>query len=158
EEKNRDASRRSPFAREGVMSKLIQFLKDLRVGPRITAAFAIMIALLLTIATTGFFTLSRIASEVDHALKLNAPMAEHAARTRTDAADLRRYEKDIFLNISDPAKVVEYQKKWMVVREEMIMDLGEIEKNADTADEKRDLATMRQQFAAYDAGMQQVIE
>jgi methyl-accepting chemotaxis protein len=139
------------------MSKIMQFLRDLRVGQRITAGFALVTALMLVSAIVGYLALNNISSEVQRTLEANAPMSEHASRARVNASDLRRFEKDIFLNLKDAKKVSEYETKWNAQRTSLEADLASVTRDADTADEKRAATNMHTELLAYADGMQGIL-
>ncbi len=139
------------------MNKIMQFLRDLRVGQRISTGFALITILMIVSAAVGYMTLNTISTEVQHALTSNAPMSEHASRARIDASDLRRFEKDIFLNMKDATKLAEYEVKWSTQRDDLSKDLDTLTAGADSASEKRTIGSMRTELAAYVEGMQGIL-
>ncbi|WP_051711539.1 methyl-accepting chemotaxis protein [Andreprevotia chitinilytica] len=87
-------------------------LKKMSVAARIGAGFAVLIVLLLAVGLIGVFGVSRLEREVK--LLLDRDLVYHAAliEARYHVGNLRRFEKDTFLNFSDAKKVDEYQQKW----------------------------------------------
>jgi methyl-accepting chemotaxis protein len=141
------------------MAKSDESPKGPRVGRRITIALAIGNAVLLPIAVMSVVALANVAPDFDHhAITLDGPMSAHASRARTHASDLRRFEKDMFLNVKDPAKVEAYFKKWDAVRQAILKEFDELDGNAHTTEAMRAVKNMREQFAAYEAGLLKVVE
>lgn len=139
------------------MNKLTLFFREMRVGQRIAAGFAFVTLLMIVSGLVGYFALTNISNEVQHALTSNAPMSEHASRTRADASDLLRFEKEIFLNMKDKKSLTEFEAKWNTQRAELLRDLDGLAAGADTAAEKKSVQTMRTQIAAYVEGMEGVL-
>jgi methyl-accepting chemotaxis protein WspA len=67
--------------------------------------------LMLIVAATGFWGIHSTSSNADRLLKGDVQIVEQAAAAQNDVLELRRYEKDIFLNCLDAAKVEEYAGK-----------------------------------------------
>jgi methyl-accepting chemotaxis protein WspA len=67
--------------------------------------------LLLAVAATGFWGVLSISNSTERLLRSEALIAEHADATQIEVLELRRFEKDIFLNCLDPKKVEEYEGK-----------------------------------------------
>jgi twitching motility protein PilJ len=132
-------------------------LNQLTVGRRIIAAFAVLTAMLLVLATVGLVTVDDIADETDYALKVNAATSEHAARARISLGDMRRFEKDFIINIGDTAKEADYEAKWTAEREAFVTALATLDKTADTDEEKKALGEVRASFTAYETGFRAVV-
>ena len=49
---------------------------------------------------------------LDNLVNTDAKLVEYAQRARANINMMRRYEKDMFMNIGDGAKTDEYRKKW----------------------------------------------
>ena len=139
------------------MPQIVTYLKNLTVGRRIIASFAILTALLLLLATVGFVTVGDMAKEVDYALRVNAKTAEFAARARTNLGDLRLYEKDLFLNLTSPTKRIEYESKWNGERAIFLAEIDELEKHADTDIERAHLKAVRAEFGPYESTLRTII-
>jgi methyl-accepting chemotaxis protein WspA len=83
----------------------------LTIGKKCLGLTIINALLLLVVAGTGFWAIHTISAGADRMLKGDVQIAEEAAATQNDVLQLRRNEKDIFLNCLDQRKVEEYARK-----------------------------------------------
>jgi methyl-accepting chemotaxis protein WspA len=88
------------------------FTKRLTIGKKCVALTVFNTLLLLAVAGTGFWGMQSISGDVDRVLKNEARLAEHAAAVQNYVLELRRFEKDMFLNCLDLKKVEEYEGKF----------------------------------------------
>jgi len=101
-------------------------LRNFNIGRRLGGVFLIC-ALLLTIVG-GFGVYSsysvnqRFGLYVFHVVEA----AQHAGSIRAEMINLRRFEKDIVINVAEPAKVKEYQAQWTATYEFIQDSFGEI--------------------------------
>src|ERR1700682_4860871 len=82
------------------------------IGKKCLGANLISTALMCAIAVSGYWGIRSISRNTEQMLKEDAKIAEHAAAARTDVVELRRYEKDMFLNCLDLKRVEEYEQKF----------------------------------------------
>jgi len=88
-------------------------LKNLKIGMRLGIGFGVMLALILVVGITGYWGVNKSTSATNEMLKGDAVVAGNAERLRANVVGMRRYEKDIFLNIGDKAKIEAYHEKLM---------------------------------------------
>ena len=135
--------------------------KNMKIGMRLALGFGLLLFLLVVLGVVGYIGTSTIAGTTIQMLEGDGMVAEHAARARANVGNLRRYEKDIFLNIGNDEKVAGYIKEWKADNEKLLARLSDIEKGADKTDEaKADreiVKVMRSELAVYDAKLQSVI-
>src|SRR5215510_2807205 len=87
-------------------------LKNMSIGKRLGLAFASLCVLMLAVAGAGYWGTHQTATLATGVIKVDSPLVEHAQRARANTLGLRRYEKDVFLNVTAPEKVEEYAVKW----------------------------------------------
>lgn len=87
-------------------------INNLSIGARLSAAFAIIAALVIAAALDGGWGLRSIAHTALEVMNGDLKVAQLAAQIDADVLQLRRYEKDIFINIDAPDKVRSYRAKW----------------------------------------------
>jgi methyl-accepting chemotaxis protein len=87
-------------------------LKNVTIGKRLGLAFGALGLLLMCVAATGFWGTRSAGQLATGVIKVDSPLVEHAQRARANTLGLRRFEKDVFLNIASPDKVVGYVEKW----------------------------------------------
>jgi methyl-accepting chemotaxis protein len=102
-------------------------LKDLRIGKRLSFAFAAVLVLMVVVAGVGYWGLGDVRVMVTSALASDVAIVEHALEMRVHMLEMRRYEKDVFLNIDDPTEVAGRLESWRESRRELEIDLQEAE-------------------------------
>jgi methyl-accepting chemotaxis protein len=133
-------------------------LRNTRIGPRLAGGFASMMILVLTLALTAHLGLNRVESQAQQLVDLDGRMAASFAQARTLSLQLRRYEKDLFLNAGNPESQKEYLRKWTGAREELERLLGDLRQHgSQDADTLRDEARMQKALAEYEAGFHTVL-
>src|SRR5512141_2814220 len=105
-------------------------LKNMKIGMRLGMGFGIMLLLILVVGGTGYWGVNESTTATIHMIKGDATISENASRLRANVVGMRRYEKDMFLNITDTAKVDDYYKKWQEQDEHAEKRLVELEKIA----------------------------
>ena len=90
-------------------------------------------------------------------LRGDANIAQNAAEARAHILELRRYEKDRFLNIGATEKEADYLKKWNEQLNELTKDqLAELDKTATLKNDKDTIKTMKEKLAVYEAGFNKI--
>ena len=69
---------------------------------------------------------------------------------------MRRYEKDIFLNIENKDKVEDYYKKWKEQGEQLLTRIVDLEKVTTLEKDKETVKTIKTEFGHYAAGFEKV--
>jgi methyl-accepting chemotaxis protein len=87
-------------------------LKNVSIGKRLAMAFGALGLLLLGVAAAGYWGTRESARLARGVIQVDSPLVEHAQRARANTVGLRRFEKDVFLSIGSPDKVVSYVEKW----------------------------------------------
>ncbi len=131
-------------------------LTNMKISTRLLISFALTLLFMAVVGGVGFWGVTKLADELHHAVHVDAKMLELAERVRTNVIIMRRYEKDIFLNIEKPEKVSEYRKKWDEAAERIGVRLSALEKIASTAADKEFIANTRKELAVYFDGVKKV--
>ncbi|WP_269532256.1 methyl-accepting chemotaxis protein [Chitinimonas sp. BJYL2] len=87
-------------------------MKNLSVGQRIGAGFALLILLIMAMAITGNWGVSQQYERVEELMQGDIALNNAAGDVRYHIGNLRRYEKDSFINLDKADKVAEYREKW----------------------------------------------
>ncbi|MEW9897503.1 methyl-accepting chemotaxis protein [Chitinivorax sp. PXF-14] len=126
-------------------------LNNIRISARIAIGFGILIALLAITTLLGYTAGIRERNEIDALVSNQVTSGFAAADMLYRSMLLRRYEKDLIINLQDPAKVDEYKSKW----DESLARFNDAKatalKLADD-DEKAHIQQFEQAMAAYTAG------
>jgi len=135
--------------------------KNMSIGMRLSMGFGVLLALLFVLSIIGYWGVHSVSGITIHLLEGDSQVAEHSARARANILGLRRFEKDVFINISNSDKVAGYTKEWNDEHASVASRLNDIEKAADKTDEAKDykerLKIMRAELATYDAGLKKVL-
>jgi methyl-accepting chemotaxis protein len=130
--------------------------KDLKIGTRLGLSFGIVLLLLLVAAAVGWWGVKAVTGTTVAMLHGDAQIAEHSARARADTLGLRRFEKDIFINIDNTEKVNEYYTKWGETREKVKSRIADLEKAASLPKDKETIKSVKENLALYVAGFNRV--
>jgi len=132
-------------------------LKDMRIGRRLGLGFGAVLALLIMVAAVGYWNLLATAGIATRILESDAPLVEKAFRVRAHALELRRYEKDMFLNMGNAEREAEYAAKWNDWHHQTEELITEVDRLV-TADADREaLRVIRQDVATYEEALQKVL-
>ena len=131
-------------------------LNNWKIGKRLTLAFALTLALVGIVAVAGFWGLSRMVDTANTILQRDAKMLEYAADLEAHTLGMRRYEKDVFLNLGDKEKVSEYNSKWQTSFRDASEDIDNLQKLADNEDGEI-VRTMRTDLATYSSGFENLM-
>src|SRR6266571_3454411 len=112
-------------------------LKNFKIGTRLGFGFGLIMLLLIVVGLTGYWGVKESTNTTIEMLRGDAAVSEHASRARANIVGMRRYEKDIFLNIGQgKEKESEYLKKWQEQAEHLNTRITEMEKAATLPNDK----------------------
>ncbi len=131
--------------------------KNMKIGMRLGLGFSAVVVLLLGIVLSGYWGVSSISNATITMLQGDSTVSEHAARARANILGLRRYEKDLFLNIGAKEKEEEYLKKWKEQHEHLTARIKDAEKGATLREDKEALQSMKSELANYEMGFNRVL-
>jgi methyl-accepting chemotaxis protein len=132
-------------------------LRNLPIGKRLGAAFGTLLTLMLAVASAGYWGLRDTERLAQHLLAVDSPLVEHSQRARANTLGLRRFEKDVFLNVHSAAKREEYVAKWKEQQAKLVERLEELERLASSGTDREVVDALRKDLAAYEAGFSGVI-
>ncbi|HET7294660.1 MAG TPA: methyl-accepting chemotaxis protein [Vicinamibacteria bacterium] len=132
-------------------------LKNLSIGKRLGLAFATLGALMLLVAAAGYWGTREAADLALQYVKIESPLVEHAQRARANTLGLRRFEKDVFLNVTSAEKVAEYVEKWKEQRSKLAERLDTLESLESDPAGREAIAAMKKDAATYEAGFEKVL-
>ncbi len=131
-------------------------LKNLKIGKRLGLGFGLMMLVVVVVGLTGYWGVKKSTDATIEMLRGDGTIAEDAARARADTVELRRYEKDIFLNIASPDKMSEYFQKWKELHAHLDARIAELEKTATLPKDREAIKSMKGELANYDSGFNKV--
>jgi methyl-accepting chemotaxis protein len=130
----------------------------LTINIRLIGTVVLSALLAIAMAALGIRALGAVQERTATMLKFDAVVAEHAGAARAGVLGLRRFEKDMFLNIGNEQYVGEYRRKFQVQLALLGQDLEILESLELPTDDERRLPGMKQEAAVYAAAMSTIID
>ncbi|MDH4161459.1 MAG: methyl-accepting chemotaxis protein [Nitrospirota bacterium] len=131
-------------------------LKDMKIGNRLNLGFGLLVLMIVIVGASAFLGISSIKTQTQHLVEEEGRVARTAAEVHPHILNLRRYEKDVLLNMGSREKVSEYGKKW----EKELVDLGELlkslEKEELNPEQTKALKELAEHLAKYAEGFRSV--
>jgi methyl-accepting chemotaxis protein len=131
-------------------------LKNMRIGGRLLLGFGIVVVIAVAIGVAGYWGVNRIEDQVLSLLHGDAAISMASMDTTIDILEMRRSEKDFFLNIGAPEKQADYMKKWEEANKQSHEDIDKLDKVLYIQDEKDTLKEMKTELQNYEAGFKKV--
>ncbi len=127
-----------------------------KIGKRLALGFGICILLMGVVALAGFWGLSQTVQTTYGILHHDAKMMEQASQAQANGLELRRYEKDEFLNIGDAQKESDYSDKWNKEQADLTENLKTLDQIITLPEDKELLRVLRADLSTYTIGFQSV--
>lgn len=132
-------------------------LKNMKISRRLLLGFGVVLLLLFVVAGTGYWGLDSVKQETVSMLQGDAQISQFAALIKAETLELRRAEKDSFLNIDNQRTREDYIATWKRWREQLKNQLAEIDKKNLTADDKTLVRKMEENASTYENGYTKVL-
>jgi methyl-accepting chemotaxis protein len=129
-----------------------------KIGMRLALAFGISILLVAAVAVAGFWGLSQAVQTTYGILHHDAKMMEQAAQAQANGLGLRRYEKDLFLNIGDAEKQTSYLEKWNKEHADLLENMNVLDKTATAPEDRLLLSALRADLVTYTTQFQTIAQ
>jgi methyl-accepting chemotaxis protein len=113
--------------------------------------------LTLAVGMAGYWGLRRVSGATAKMLQEGAQIAQHSAGIRANTLGLRRYEKDMFININALNKVGEYETKFKDQYEHLLQRIDDLKRAATLPQDTERVAQMRTDLGAYITAMTGII-
>lgn len=94
-------------------------LSRFKIGTRLALAFGLVSLFLLGTLIAGIMGITFTKDTAQKTLDTDVALASNAAEIQRLSLQARRFEKDIFININSPERVVDYQQRWVATIEEI---------------------------------------
>ena len=131
--------------------------RNLKIGARLSLAFGVLLLLMAVAAGTGYWGMEAISNESLDMLHTDAKLERASGRAQVATLELRRFEKDTFLNLKNPAEMDAYVAKWNDQRQQLSARLDEIEKYSTRREDKDRVTEMRIHVTAYENAYNSVL-
>src|SRR5216684_2812019 len=127
------------------------------IGRKLLGMSVLGAILTLAVGVAGYWGMQSISRTTHDMLAQEAQIARHSARLRAHVLGLRRYEKDMFINLADARKVDDYEKKFQVEHRHLTDRLGDLRGLAARTEDKDRVEAMSRAFKEYSAGVAEVV-
>lgn len=134
----------------------MQWFNNMKIGTRLGMVFGVLLFLLLAIAATGYWGMKMIDEEIVKDLDSDGVIAQHAGRARANILGLRRFEKDVFMNIGSADKVENYYKQWNEEKASVEERVKTLEKVAIDQKDKDQIKVIKENLVLYAGGFNKV--
>jgi len=131
-------------------------LKNMKIGMRLALGFGIVLLIVLAISGAGYWGIQSVVNKSITLLHGDVAISEIASGVVGDINALRRYEKDLFLNIGSREKEAGYMKQWDATRDRLQKDLAELEKIIYVQSDKDYLKEIKSEFQTYENGFKKI--
>jgi methyl-accepting chemotaxis protein len=128
-------------------------LNNMKIGFRLLLVFSILLLLLLTTGLAGLWGVNSTSDQVISALESDGLIAEQAAILNSLSLQLRRFEKDLFLNIDNPEKRLGYFNKWSTDFSKFDSTLKKLQQSVSLAEEKQAVKRIATAAGTYQVGV-----
>jgi methyl-accepting chemotaxis protein len=132
-------------------------LKNMTIGKRLALGFGLLLALVALVAGSGYRSTRLASGMAMNILKVESPLVEHSQRVRANTLGLRRFEKDVFLNVDNAEKVAEYVTKWKDQRDRLLDRIAVLDSLETEDSGKAAIRSMRADASTYDQGFNRVL-
>ena len=139
----------------GGYSHIMNF-SQMKLSRKMASGFGIVVLLVAVTGVAGIWGVRSITGKAVTVLETEPQIAEHAARARADVNILRRYEKDIFINIGSKDKVASYRQQWDSQKDAVSVRLDDLERATTLSGEKDTVKQMRNEIGIYAGGFNKV--
>jgi len=127
-------------------------MKNLPIGLRLVLAFSMMLLITLAVAASGYWGVERISGVTLGMLRGDYVQSSTAAAAAADVLSLRRFEKDLMLNMGAGDEEEEAARSWSAAQQDLRGRLDVLEKLATEDEDRRAVETARRELAQYEAG------
>ncbi|AMC33795.1 methyl-accepting chemotaxis protein [Janthinobacterium sp. B9-8] len=132
-------------------------LSKFTIAARLAGGFALLLFLLISVGAIGLWGLNRQESLSNNMLEHNLGYSLDLIEARHQITDLRRFEKDIFLNFENPTKITEYKIKWDQALDKTQAAIKSSESNAEASDLQK-INELSQNLKSYAEGFKSVFK
>ena len=132
-------------------------LRNLTIGKRLGYSSSILVALLIVVGLAGYVGSRSVSVAAFRAVNDYGRRASIAADINVATLELRRAEKDTFLNVDDAAVRDGYVAKWNASQQQLVKFIDSIQPLATSDAERQRIEKMSSDFRSYEAGFRSVL-
>ncbi len=127
-------------------------LGNIKIGTRLYGGFGLMLFFLLGIGVCGYWAVNTVSKDALRVLRGDAFVAQNSRDVVASVNALRRFEKDLFINIGSKTNEEKYMSQWKEEYERLQGRVAALEKAATLAQDGAVFSGMKSELAAYTTG------
>jgi methyl-accepting chemotaxis protein len=130
----------------------------LTIGTRLYIGFCIVLLFIMVIGGASYWGMGKMAFYINDLGNVDGTLMDNSQRSRANINMMRRYEKDLFMNIGDAGKMEDYKKKWDAALESFNKRIDSSNKvlsasaSPENKKKQESLQTIKKQIDIYAAG------
>jgi methyl-accepting chemotaxis protein len=128
----------------------------MKIGTRLFVGFGVILLLLVALWGVGRWGFTSYRAAVSNAFSGDLKIMEHAAGIRANALGLRRFEKDMFINIGSAGDVEKYHSNWKDELTQMRGRIVGLEQVIVLPDDKKMVKELKANLEVYETGVTSV--
>lgn len=135
----------------------VGMFQKMTIGKRLILAFSLILMLLCGFGIISFWCLYKLYSGIE-VLQMNAKISTYAMQVRIDYANMRRFEKGIFINVASEQKQEPYLIMWNKTHDDLINTFAELNRYLLLKEDKDTVVLMQQVMRNYQLGFNETLE
>ena len=132
-------------------------LNKVSIAKRLIFGFGIVLVMLLVVAVAGYWGMDSVTHETVQILRGDQKVSQLADEAKMTTLELRRYEKDTFLNMDDKAKMADYHEKWKAQLGQLKSLIIELQTSVASEESKQLVTAMNTEVSVYETGVNQAV-
>ncbi|PKL40103.1 MAG: hypothetical protein CVV44_07775 [Spirochaetae bacterium HGW-Spirochaetae-1] len=131
-------------------------IRDMKIQKRLFLSFGLVIVLIIITGFFNYYGSMKIKNGTLNMLATDAHLAEYTARARANIHALRRFEKDVFINIDNSDSVKKYTGEW---EDEYKSGLEKIDLSLKivSGEKVKPFEKLREDLVKYETGLKNVL-
>jgi methyl-accepting chemotaxis protein len=134
----------------------MNWFNNLTLKLKLVVGFGMTLVLMLAIGASGLWgskAISRVAHQI---MDVDDEVLKASLNVSASTLNLRRFEKDMFINIDNPEEVAKYLKLWQDMRQGLSKQLDTLDKLASHPTMKDSLIKIKDDLKTYYTGVEKI--
>jgi methyl-accepting chemotaxis protein len=127
------------------------------IAKRLALGFGVVLLLLLVVALAGYWGMQSVTHETVSMLRGDSRISQLADEAKITTLELRRFEKDMLLNMDNKPVMQSYQEKWKIQQAQLQSIVNDLDGRVASDSSKQLVSAMNHEIANYDRGVAAVV-
>ncbi len=129
----------------------------MKIRTKLTLGFGLSALAVAVVGCIGLYETEAITRSSRQVITVNTKLVEHAQRLRANINMMRRYEKDLFLNLGDASSITKYQKSWDEAKDHARQRIERVTRLVTDAKDLEAMASISRNLEVYNNGFAGVV-